>query len=137
MIEISHRSQVARATLYNHFRDKSAVIEALLQAEVLRILQAASVAGTPADALESLSIAISQDQALAGLRQHDQTILSAIMTHSEHPLYLDFARAIYAITKSEAGTGLVMHWLLGQVAQPISAQHSHDQAQLLVEKTLF
>jgi AcrR family transcriptional regulator len=137
MIEISHRSQVARATLYNHFRDKSAVIEALLQSEVSRILQVASVAGTPADALESLSIAISQDQALAGIRQYDQALLSGLMTHSEHPLYLDFARVIYAITKSEVGTGLAMHWLLGQVAQPISIEHSHDQSQLLVENTLF
>jgi TetR/AcrR family transcriptional regulator, transcriptional repressor of aconitase len=34
MIDISSASEVARATLYNHFRDKQSVIEALLASEV-------------------------------------------------------------------------------------------------------
>jgi AcrR family transcriptional regulator len=33
MIEIADASQVSRATLYNHYRDKSAVISALITAE--------------------------------------------------------------------------------------------------------
>ena len=59
MIDISVASEVARATLYNHFRDKQSVIEALLASEVARIIEVSKSAGTPADALESLSIAIS------------------------------------------------------------------------------
>jgi AcrR family transcriptional regulator len=38
MIDISVASEVARATLYNHFRDKQSVVEAILASEVARII---------------------------------------------------------------------------------------------------
>lgn len=137
MIEIADASEVSRATLYNHFRDKSAVFEALISAEVHRLVDAASKAGTPADALELLSREVSNDPALAAMRAHDAQALIAMMAHSENPLYLVLAQCIFDATKSEAGTGLAMRWLLGQVVQPITAEQSHNQAQLLVEGTLF
>jgi AcrR family transcriptional regulator len=137
MIDIADASEVSRATLYNHYRDKSAVLEALITAEVDRLVTIASRAGTPADALESLSREISSDAALASMRIHDANILIAIMTHSENPLYLVLARSIFEATKSEAGTGLAMRWLLGQVMQPISPKQSREQAELLVDRTLF
>ena len=34
MIDISAESQVSRATLYNHYRDKNAVVQALLASEL-------------------------------------------------------------------------------------------------------
>jgi AcrR family transcriptional regulator len=137
MIEIADASEVSRATLYNHYRDKNAVLSALITAEVERLVELASRAGTPADALETLSIEISHDAALASMRTHDQDALIAIMTHAENPLYLVLATCIYEATKSEAGTGLAMRWLLGQVMQPISAKQSREQAELLVDRTLF
>ncbi|NBU57534.1 MAG: TetR/AcrR family transcriptional regulator [Actinobacteria bacterium] len=137
MIEIADASEVSRATLYNHYRDKNAVLNALITAEVERLVELASRAGTPADALETLSIEISHDAALASMRIHDQDALIAVMTHAENPLYLVLATCIYEATKSEAGTGLAMRWLLGQVMQPISAKQSREQAELLVDRTLF
>jgi AcrR family transcriptional regulator len=137
MIEISDASEVSRATLYNHYRDKSAVLMALIGAEVERLVEIADRAGTPADALEKLSQEISADTALAAMRRFDQDILVAIMSHAESPLYVTLAQCIYKATKSEAGTGLAMRWLLGQVMQPISAKQSREQAELLVERTLF
>jgi len=137
MIDISSASEVARATLYNHFRDKHSVIEALLASEVAQIIQASKSAGTPADALEALSIAISSDGALAGLRQHDPALIAQLLIHSEHPLYVELARAIFALTKSASSTGLAMRWLLGQAVQPLTPEQSREQAALLVESTLF
>ena len=137
MIEIADASEVSRATLYNHYRDKNAVLLALVAAEVQRLVGLASRAGTPADALEILSQEISADSALSSMRKHDHEILITIMSHSENPLYLILAQSIYAATKSEAGTGLAMRWLLGQVMQPISVKQSREQAELLVERTLF
>ena len=137
MIEIADTSQVSRATLYNHYRDKAAVVEALVSAEVERLVDLASRAGTPADALETLSKEISADTALAGMRIHDQGALVSALTHSENPLYLVLATTIYEATKSEAGTGLAMRWLLGQVMQPITPKQSREQAELLVDRTLF
>jgi AcrR family transcriptional regulator len=137
MIEIADASEVSRATLYNHYRDKNAVLLALLAAEVERLVELAQRAGTPADALESLSREVSTDTALAAMRVHDGQILIAVMSHSENPLYLTLAQCIYGAIKSEAGTGVAMRWLLGQVMQPISAKQSREQAELLVDRTLF
>ncbi|MBP6147998.1 MAG: helix-turn-helix transcriptional regulator, partial [Candidatus Planktophila sp.] len=50
MIEIADHSEVSRATLYNHYRDKDAVLSALVAAEVERLAELAKNAGTPADA---------------------------------------------------------------------------------------
>lgn len=137
MIDISSASEVARATLYNHFRDKHSVIEALLASEVARILELSKLAGTPADGLESLSVAISSDSALASLREHDPALIAQLLIHSEHPLYLELARVVYALTQSQSGTGLAMRWLLGQAVQPLTPEQSREQAALLVEGTLF
>ena len=137
MIEIADASEVSRATLYNHYRDKNAVLLALLAAEVERLVELAQRAGTPADALESLSREVSTDTALAAMRVHDGQILIAVMSHSENPLYLTLAQCIYGAIKSEAGTGVAMRWLLGQAMQPITAKQSREQAELLVDRTLF
>ena len=102
-----------------------------------RIIEGSKLAGTPADALESISIAISSDGALAGLRQNDPALIAQLLIHSEHPLYLELARTMYALTQSQSATGLAMRWLLGQVAQPLTPEQSRDQAALLVESTLF
>ena len=137
MIEIADVSEVSRATLYNHYRDKNAVLIALIGAEVERLVELADRAGTPADALEKLSQEISTDAALAAMRKFDQEMLVALLSHAENPLYITLAKCIFQATKSEAGTGLAMRWLLGQVMQPISARQAREQAELLVERTLF
>jgi AcrR family transcriptional regulator len=137
MIEIADASEVSRATLYNHYRDKSAVISALITAEVEYMIELANKAGTPADALEKLSIYISSDTALAAMRTHDQGALTSALAHADHPLYLEIARCLYGATKSEAGTGVAMRWLIGQVMQPLSVKQSREQAELLVDRTLF
>ena len=137
MIEIADASEVSRATLYNHYRDKSAVISALITAEVEYIIELANKAGTPADALEKLSLYISSDAALAAMRFHDQSALTSALSHADHPLYLEIARCLYGATKSEAGTGVAMRWLIGQVMQPLNAKQSREQAELLVDRTLF
>jgi len=137
MIDIADASEVSRATLYNHYRDKNAVLTALIAAEVERLVSLASSAGTPADVLETLSREISTDSALTSMRKHDPEILIAILTHAENSLYLQLAKCIYDATNSEAGTGVAMRWLLGQVMQPISGKQSREQAEFLVERTLF
>ena len=137
MIEIADASEVSRATLYNHYRDKNAVISALITAEVEYMIVLANKAGTPADALEKLSLYISADTALAAMRIHDQGALTSALAHADHPLYLEIARCLYGATKSEAGTGVAMRWLIGQVLQPLSIKQSREQAELLVDRTLF
>jgi AcrR family transcriptional regulator len=137
MIEIADHSEVSRATLYNHFRDKDAVLSALVASEVGRLAELATTAGTPADALESLSTSISSDPALAAMRQYDADVLVAAMTNTASEHYVTIAQIIFAATKSKAGTGIAMRWLLGQVMQPITPEQSREQAAQLATDTLF
>jgi AcrR family transcriptional regulator len=137
MIEIADHSEVSRATLYNHYRDKDAVLSALVASEVARLAELATTAGTPSDALESLSISISADPALAAMRIYDADVLVAAMTNTASEHYITIAQIIFSATKSKAGTGVAMRWLLGQVLQPITPEQSREQAALLATDTLF
>jgi len=119
MIEIADASQVSRATLYEFMIDL------------------ANKAGTPADALERLSLYISTDGALSAMRIHDKAALTEMLSHAEHPLYLELAKCLYTATKSAAGTGVAMRWLMGQAMQPLTPTQSREQAELLVDRTLF
>ena len=137
MIEIADHSEVSRATLYNHYRDKDAVLSALVASEVQRLAELAKSAGTPADALESLSQSISTDPALAAMRIYDADVLVAAMTNTASGHYITIAQIIFGATESKPGTGIAMRWLLGQVMQPITAEQSREQAAHLATDTLF
>jgi hypothetical protein len=71
------------------------------------------------------------------MRIHDAELLVAAMTNTASEHYLTIAQIIFGATKSQAGTGLAMRWLLGQVLQPISPEQSREQAALLASDTLF
>jgi len=137
MIEIADTSEVSRATLYNHYRDKDAVLAALVASEVQRLTELATTAGTPADALESLSISISSDPALAAMRIYDADVLVAAMTNASSEHFIAIAQVIYGATESKPGTGIAMRWLLGQVMQPLTPEQSREQAAHLATDTLF
>ena len=52
MIEIADVSQVSRATLYNHYRDKDSVLLALCESELARLVEIAQNAPDATSALE-------------------------------------------------------------------------------------
>lgn len=137
MIDISAESQVSRATLYNHYRDKSAVVLALLTSELERLREMMVAIGTPAAVLEKLSLEISGSDALKMMRLSDPTALAFALTDSSHPLWLEFHAAILEITKLEICTSLAVAWLKSQVLSPVTPQQSADEAALLVDRTLF
>ena len=137
MIDISAESQVSRATLYNHYRDKNAVVQALLASELIRLKELMVNIGTPAAVLERLSLEISGDESLKMMRLSDPTALAFALTDSANPLWLEFHAAILDITKLDVCTSLAVAWLKSQVLAPITPQQSADEAALLVERTLF
>ena len=137
MIDISAESQVSRATLYNHYRDKNAVVNALLISELNRLKELMASIGAPAAVLEQLSLEISSDKALEMMRLSDPTALAFALTDSANPLWQEFHAAILEITKLEICTSLAVAWLKSQVLSPITPKQSADEAALLVERTLF
>ena len=120
MAQVAAGAGVAKATLYNHFRTKDAVLAALVADEVVRI--AAAVAGHPLDqqlttAAEAIcehpllrAVAASEPAAVAALARVDT---SARGWH----LVADAVTAALA-AHGRAGTSLVLRWLASFVITP-------------------
>jgi AcrR family transcriptional regulator len=134
MIEIADTSQVSRATLYNHYRDKESVIAALCESEIERLIAIANSAQTPTNALEILSIQISTDAALAHMRTHDPAPLALALGASTHPLWNSFSQSLAAITGSQVIADVALRWLVGQVLQPLTPEDSRLAAELLISR---
>ena len=130
MIDIADLSQVSRATLYNHFRDKDAVLYSLLSREIIHLFESAPK--NPAELLEYFSCAISADQGLAGMRSHDPAILTRMLMRSEDKIWHAIDAFFLAALGSEEKGGIAISWLIGQVLQPLTPEQSRSQsAQLL------
>ena len=130
MIDIADLSQVSRATLYNHFRDKDAVLYSLLSREIIHLFESAPK--NPAELLEYFSCAISADQGLAGMRSHDPAILTKMLMRSEDKIWHAIDAFFLATLGSEEKAGIAISWLIGQVLQPLTPEQSRSQsAQLL------
>jgi len=129
MIEIADASQVSRATLYNHYRDKESVLAALCESEMERIVTLAQGASDATLALTLISQEISQDPALAAMRRNDPEILTQAFSTQDHLLWKAFAVAITHVVGDEKKSALVVRWLLGQTLSPLTPEQSRSQAQ--------
>jgi hypothetical protein len=129
MIEIADASQVSRATLYNHYRDKESVLSALCESEMQRVVTLAQTAGDATTALTLISQEISQDQALAAMRRNDPETLTLAFSAQDHVLWKAFSIAITHIVGDERKSALVVRWLLGQALSPLTPEQSRSQAQ--------
>jgi AcrR family transcriptional regulator len=129
MIEIADASQVSRATLYNHYRDKVSVLAALCESEMERIVTLAQSTGDTGTALTLMSQEISQDLALAALRRNDPEILTLAFSAQDHFLWKAFSVAITHIVGDERKSALAVRWLLGQALFPLTPEQSRSQAQ--------
>ena len=134
MIEIADTSEVSRATLYNHFRDKDSVIVALCQSECARLISSAKKERNATDALEMLSIQVSSDNALGHMRAHDPAHLALGMSATHCSIWADLTNALSEITGSHVLSELSLRWLMGQVFHPLTPQDSRLQAELLFSR---
>ena len=134
MIDIADLSQVSRATLYNHFRDKDAVLYSLLSREIITLFKGAP--SNPAELLEYFSCAISADSALAGMRAHDRGILTTMLLRSDDKIWHAIDAFFINALGSDVKAGIAISWLLGQVLQPLSPDQSKAQAAQLLHAHL-
>ena len=130
MIEIADVSEVSRATLYNHFRDKESVIRALCDSEMQRLVEIAQAAPDTTSALEQISIEISGDQALAAMRSQDPDFLTIALSAQTHTTWKAFSIAMGHLLGSEKGE-LATRWLIGQALHPITPAQSRAQAEAI------
>jgi AcrR family transcriptional regulator len=130
MIDIAARAEVSRATVYNHFADKEEMMLTLLESEIERLATLAKKATSHRDALVVLSTELSKDPALRKMVETDPTDIAKFVTIGEHPLWSLVQESLTKIFGID-NTGLVLHWLIGQIASPLSPAQSNHQADQL------
>ena len=130
MIEIADLSQVSRATLYNHYRDKDSVLLALCESELARLVEIVRTAPDAATALEELSLQISQDLALAAMRRQDPDYLTLALAQQSHQLWRAFTIALSHLL-GDHKSALALRWLIGQALYPLTPEQSRLQAEAI------
>ena len=83
MITIADRSRVARATLYNHFRDKEEILHALVESEIARMSELAKSATHRSEALTLLSRDIYENGVLRKVAELEPHLIARMVTISE------------------------------------------------------
>lgn len=132
MVEIADTSEVSRATLYNHFRDKGSVLRAVLESEIERVFLTVDSDLSPIDALKAISQEISSDQALEMMRKTDAGALAQLLVRQDDPLWQHVDSGLRKLLGNEKVATIARLWLLGQVLQPLSARQIHEQSEAIV-----
>ena len=129
MQDIAARAEVSRATVYNHFSDKEEMMFSLMESEILRLIALAKSASSRRVALHLLSTEISSDPALRKMVVTDPLDIAKFVTISENPLWVLVNSSLTELFGDSSG--LILHWLIGQVASPLTAADSAFQAEQL------
>jgi AcrR family transcriptional regulator len=134
MAQVAAAAGVAKATLYNHFRTREAVLAALLEDEVRRL--ASLGAGRPAaDRLVSSAQELAEHPVLRALAEREPATLAALARVDVTTPGWAAARAAVTSALAEEGRGgaeLVLRWLASFVVTPASrAEIAADVAVLL------
>jgi AcrR family transcriptional regulator len=120
MAQVAAAAGVAKATLYNHFRTREAVLSALVLDQVRRIIDEQH--GKTLDAaLTDAALAISANRVRRGLARVDPASLVAIARIDAHAEAWQLARAAVAGTlagASRGGTDTVLRWLASYLLTP-------------------
>jgi AcrR family transcriptional regulator len=120
MAQVAAAAGVAKATLYNHFRTREAVLSALLADEIEQLIDRAAGRALP-EALETAATALSEHPALRALARHEPATLTALgrvdATAAGWRQARDAVRAAVAAA-DRGGAGLVLRWLASHVVSP-------------------
>ena len=130
MVDISNHAQVSRATVYNHFLDKEEMLLSLIESEINRLATICKSTPTKEGALYQISRAISEDVALRKMVQTDPSDIAKFVTVTNHPLW-DLVKQRLIENFGAKHSSLVLHWLIGQIASPLTQSESLEQAQAL------
>ena len=121
MIEIADRSEVARATLYNNFRDKDELVAALIEDEIERMRNLIASAPDRREVLFLLANEISQNAALRKVLALEPHLIAMLAQISDTPIW-NQARNILAtsLRTSSVGVEIALRWCISQFFAPIA-----------------
>jgi AcrR family transcriptional regulator len=122
MAQVATAAGVAKATLYNHFRTREAVLSALLADEVSRLVE--SAAGRPlADALAETAASLSDNQMLRSIaRLEPATLARLARIDLSAECWLRAREAVRDLldTAERGGPATVLRWLASHIVTPAS-----------------
>jgi len=134
MAQVAAAAGVAKATLYNHFRTRDAVLAALVEHQVDALIEA-HAAKPLAAALADAATAITRHPVRRALAQIDPAVLAALSQIDDTAAGWQHARAALdelLARESRAGTELVLRWLASFLLSPADdAAIARDVAALL------
>jgi AcrR family transcriptional regulator len=120
MAQVAAAAGVAKATLYNHFRTRDAVLAGLLAAEVETLIEAHGERPL-ASALVDAATAISEHPVRRALAQLEPAVLAGLGRVDLTVPGWQRARAAVGVLlarESRGGTELVLRWLASFVVSP-------------------
>ncbi len=133
MVEAADRGGLARATLYNHVRDKDALLDLVLTAELERLGAILAVATDLAAGLAAVADEVADHPAIAGIRAHDQAALGMLAAADGVAVRAAVADALATRGRGADATNvdLVLRWLASFVTVPADAATRRAQARTL------
>lgn len=134
MAQVAAAAGVAKATLYNHFRTREAVLDALLQDEVARLVD--RVDGRPLiEALAMTAAAISESPLLRTLSRVEPATVAVLGRIDRGAAGWQYARASVdaaLAAHGRAGGELVLRWIASFLLTPARPAAIAADAELLL-----
>lgn len=135
MAQVAAAAGVAKATLYNHFRTRDAVLAALVEHEVSTLV--ATLAERPlADALRDAALAVAGSPVVRALAVREPATLARLATVDTSARGWQLARdAVMAALggRASAGSAIVLRWLSSYLTTSASASDVAAEAAMLLD----
>jgi AcrR family transcriptional regulator len=139
MSAVAERGGVAKATIYNHFRGRGELLDALLVDELTDLAAIASSGGDElVDQLAAVGRALNVNPVLDGLRRHEPEVLAAMASAAARPGRDSRADAVrsavvhrlvlFGDDTSAASVDLVIRWLCSLAWAPLADDLMDAQA---------
>ena len=141
MSDVAATGRVAKATLYNHFRTKDDLLDALVLAQLDQLAARCSevAASGPAAVLELAALQLAASPVLGRARQDEPAVVAALAVPRSGRLWTAARGAVRSVlgaagvAPDDAVVDLVLRWLVAQAVWPGSRAEVALGARVLAE----
>lgn len=136
MVDIADFGQVARATLYNHFRSKDELWLALILDEVESASQLFREQATFESGLNALATYIGAHPMLRTITRDDPATLASLTRVNESQIWQTIYARFASLAKERkvsdsAAVDLAFRWLISQIAYPLAPEAQANAASMV------
>lgn len=130
MADIADLGQIARATLYNHFRRKQDVFLAVVEDEIDQMRTVAMAEPTLDAALTALATYLRDHRVLAPIMEREPEVVALLTTITPHEVWLSARSALADVYARHRATepdpvaiDVALRWLVTQISSPSEDLH--------------